>query len=640
MFSLGYLIDSQICVIILYLLYYTLLDGRITHRSARAYLLTFVPLGLTIPLIKLPLLPAIQVSGSVVPLSYDYVPTESAVMAPMSSTEHISLVLLIYLTVVLIMVLGLVVGAVKITLLMCKSPMERVEGLRVIFTPQKITAYSIFNYIFVNKALRGNSLLHEILAHEECHIRLRHTIDLLFMSTLRALFWFNPAVWHTSSLLRQVHEYQVDEKVMDRGLSKKHYVELLILSEVGISPEFGSPFSYALTKKRLSMLSGQRIVNSRKRLLWSIPVVMLLLTSFSLTSRAQQQSNDTQSELLSLTRTIEQQPVNKYAVADTIIRERNSSESTTDCYVLYKNSRMMERFASLKQAQDYLRRSGIRKVLYKNNILMVDQGQPYDVNNICGDMVIHNESSNRDISKAVTVITRYSRNGERASMESFYGLDSWHITTDAIKSIRIFKGDRLDGEKAPADFRRRGALIIEIKEDAEPNRELKSISLRAKHNDERNQESMSTTDSKVPIQVSGLFKIERDAEQTENQSVHRSSESEGHDYIQPTEIAKSYAESPTTEIKDISELSKWMQHKVVYPIESQEMGSSGSVSASFLVNRDGVIKEISIDKGVDQYIDRQVVETLKAAPRINPIKNEKGEIVSVRSTIVIYFKSH
>lgn len=640
MFSLGYLIDSQICVIILYLLYYTLLDGRITHRSARAYLLTLVPLGLAIPLIKLPLLPAIQVPSSVVALSYDYVSAESAVMEPMASTEHISWALLIYLAVVLIMVLGLVVGAVKITLLMRKSPMERVEGLRVIFTPQKITAYSVFNYIFVNKALRSNSLLHEILAHEECHIRLRHTVDLLFMSTMRALFWFNPAVWHTSSLLRQVHEYQVDEKVMDRGLSKKHYVELLILSEAGISPEFSSPFSYSLTKKRLSMLSGQRIVNSRKRLLLAIPVVMLLLTSFSLTSRAQQQSNDTQSESLPQTSTIEQQPVNKYVVADTIIREQNCSATSTDCYVLYKNARVMEKFTSLKQAQDYLRRSGIRKVVYKNNILMVDQGHPYDVNNICGDMVIHNESLNRDMSKAVTVITRYSRNGGRASMESFYGLDSWHITTDAIKSIRIFKGDRLNGVKAPADFRSKGAVIIEMKEDAELNRELKSISLRAKHSDERNQESMSTTDSKVPIQVSGLFKIERDAEPTENQSVHRSSESEGHDYIQTTEIAKSYTESPITEIKNIYELSTWMQSKVVYPIESQEMGSSGSVQASFLVNRDGVIKEISIDKGVDQYIDRQVMEVLKAAPRIDPIKNDKGEIISVRSTIVIYFKSH
>lgn len=639
MFSLGYLIDSQICIIILYLLYYTLLDGRITHRSARAYLLTLVPLGLTIPLIKLPLLPAIQASGSVVPLSYDYVPTESAVMAPMASTEHISLVLLIYLTVVLIMVLGLVVGAVKITLLMRKSPMERVEGLRVIFTPQKITAYSVFNYIFVNKALRSNSLLHEILAHEECHIRFRHTIDLLFMSTLRALFWFNPAVWHTSSLLRQVHEYQVDEKVMDRGFSKKHYVELLILSEAGISPEFGSPFSYALTKRRLSMLSGQRIVNSRKRLLLTVPVVMLLLTSFSLTSRAQQQSSVTQSESSPQTRTIEHQPVNKYAVADTILREQNSSATSTDCYVLYKNARVMEKFASLKQAQDYLRRSGIRKVVYKNNILMVDHGQPYDVSNICGEMVIHNESSNRDISKAVTVVTRYSRNGVRASMESFYGLDSGHITTDEIKLIRIVKGDRLDGVKAPADFRSKRAVIIEMKEDAEQNRELKSIPLRVKHADDSNQ-GVSTTDSKVPIQVSGIFKIKRETEPTENQSVHLSSESEGHDYIQPTEIAKSYTESSTTAIKDISELSKWMQHKVVYPIESQEMGSSGSVSASFLVNRDGVIKEISIDKGVDQYIDRQVMEVLKAAPRIDPIKNEKGEIISVRSTIVIYFKSH
>ena len=46
MFSQGYLIDSLVCIVALWLFYIAVLHRRTNLRAARWFLLTFVPVGL------------------------------------------------------------------------------------------------------------------------------------------------------------------------------------------------------------------------------------------------------------------------------------------------------------------------------------------------------------------------------------------------------------------------------------------------------------------------------------------------------------------------------------------------------------------------------------------------------------------
>ena len=50
-----------------------------------------------------------------------------------------------------------------------------------------------------------------ILLHEEAHVRLYHSYDLLFAGLLACVQWFNPAVWWLRRELQVVHEYEADE---------------------------------------------------------------------------------------------------------------------------------------------------------------------------------------------------------------------------------------------------------------------------------------------------------------------------------------------------------------------------------------------------------------------------------------------
>lgn len=285
MFSQGYIIDTQICLAVLYLFYILVLKERVSHQWARLFLLLSVPLALTIPLLKIPLLPGIE---NIEIMVYETQMVDTEFIAPAVSVSTINYFLLTYLIGIGVMVIWTSVGVWKISRLIRLSRVERIDKLKVIFTSQKTTAYSIFDYIFINQTIRNSDMLNEVLAHERVHINLRHTFDLIFMSLVRCIFWFNPIVWHTGSLLRKVHEYQVDEKVIEQGYSVKRYVNLLILSEAGISPEFASTLSYSLTKNRIRMLVSHNKTTNYKRLAMVIPVVTMLMASFSLTTRAAQ----------------------------------------------------------------------------------------------------------------------------------------------------------------------------------------------------------------------------------------------------------------------------------------------------------------------------------------------------------------
>ncbi|MBQ7494828.1 MAG: hypothetical protein IJT75_03555, partial [Bacteroidaceae bacterium] len=59
----------------------------------------------------------------------------------------------------------------------------------------------------------GTPALPPILAHEEAHVRHRHSYDIMVVEVLTALQWFNPVVWLLRQELRTLHEYQADASV-------------------------------------------------------------------------------------------------------------------------------------------------------------------------------------------------------------------------------------------------------------------------------------------------------------------------------------------------------------------------------------------------------------------------------------------
>lgn len=85
-----------------------------------------------------------------------------------------------------------------------------------------------------------------------------------------------------------------------------------------------------------------------------------------------------------------------------------------------------------------------------------------------------------------------------------------------------------------------------------------------------------------------------------------------------------------------SALSNWINENVYYPQTSIENEEGGRVFASFVVEIDGSITNIKIERGVSETLDREVVLLISKMPNWNPAK-VKDKKVRSRCRLPIVF---
>ena len=122
-----------------------------------------------------------------------------------------------------------------------------------------------------------------ILTHENSHIRHRHFIDLLIGRILLIMQWWNPLAWLFVREMKQVHEYQADNDVLDTGYDAKEYQYLLLNRAIGDTGySLASGFRHSELKNRLKMINRE---NSGKRQSAAIiMVIAAILTSYALSA--------------------------------------------------------------------------------------------------------------------------------------------------------------------------------------------------------------------------------------------------------------------------------------------------------------------------------------------------------------------
>ncbi|WP_316822144.1 TonB family protein [Pedobacter gandavensis] len=72
--------------------------------------------------------------------------------------------------------------------------------------------------------------------HEEIHIRQLHSMDILFFELLSIFTWFNPVIYGYKSSIKNTHEYLADEEAAKFQGDKEQYVLLLLSRSFKIAP--------------------------------------------------------------------------------------------------------------------------------------------------------------------------------------------------------------------------------------------------------------------------------------------------------------------------------------------------------------------------------------------------------------------
>lgn len=87
----------------------------------------------------------------------------------------------------------------------------------------------------------------------------------------------------------------------------------------------------------------------------------------------------------------------------------------------------------------------------------------------------------------------------------------------------------------------------------------------------------------------------------------------------------------------IAELMKYLSSNIKYPVEAHKAGIQGRVVVSFVVNKDGTVKDAKIVRSVDKSIDAEALRVISAMPKWQP-GYQDGKAVSVRYTLPVTFR--
>ena len=213
--------------------------------------------------------------------------------APTASTSLLPIILLgIYIIGMLAYWFMVIRSFAEVWKMIASHPKQWKDGCWLIIIPEKIPSFSWSNYIVISEEDYRN--YPQVLVHERMHHLCRHSYDILFFTIVHALHWFNPMVWLIRTELKQLHEFEADQGVINQGIDATQYQLLLVKKAVGKKLyNIANGFNHTKLQKRITMMIQEKS-NGWERLKWlvTVPVVMGAMLVF-----AQPEVKDTLEEI-------------------------------------------------------------------------------------------------------------------------------------------------------------------------------------------------------------------------------------------------------------------------------------------------------------------------------------------------------
>ena len=195
-----------------------------------------------------------------------------------------TILIFIYFSGVLISFLLLAYSIGSVLLLFRKARKIKLNGIRLLIVSDDISAFSFGRNILISKN-DYDTESEAIITHELSHIRLGHFYDLMLMELTKILFWFNPLVYRLVLDLKEIHEFQADDRAINSGIDATKYQLLIIQKCVGHQKfALANSFNHCQIKNRIVMMNK---LKSSKAWRWKVatflPMLALLLMAFGRT---------------------------------------------------------------------------------------------------------------------------------------------------------------------------------------------------------------------------------------------------------------------------------------------------------------------------------------------------------------------
>ncbi|MBR1788028.1 MAG: energy transducer TonB [Bacteroidaceae bacterium] len=157
---------------------------------------------------------------------------------------------------------------------------EREDGITLYCHAGQVAPFSWMHSIVIGEEHAAQGA---VLEHELAHVRMGHSWDIVLVSLMETLQWFNPCVWMLEASLREIHEYEADDAVLRRGVTARDYQLLLIETAVDRSRyALVNSFNHSLLKNRITMMTKQKTSPwARLKVLYAVPLTLIAIGAFA-----------------------------------------------------------------------------------------------------------------------------------------------------------------------------------------------------------------------------------------------------------------------------------------------------------------------------------------------------------------------
>jgi N-acetylmuramoyl-L-alanine amidase/beta-lactamase regulating signal transducer with metallopeptidase domain len=265
---IDFLLKSAISLIVFLGFYYLILEREKIHKFNRFFLLISILISLIIPFVTFEFIefvetaPVIQydepinIEKAEVVLNQN--PTIENVITAQESIDYLPYVFWsIYVSISLIFLFRFSKNYFKLIVKSKINPSVKYKNASLILLEEKTLPHTFLNFIFVNSEdFKNKNIEDELFAHEMVHVNQKHTLDILFIEFLKALFWFHPLFYLYKKAIQLNHEFLADEEIVNTYNNVPYYQNLLLHKSNGNTTIYlASNLNYLITKKRLLMMT-------------------------------------------------------------------------------------------------------------------------------------------------------------------------------------------------------------------------------------------------------------------------------------------------------------------------------------------------------------------------------------------------
>jgi len=299
MSTLNYFLEANIGLTLIAIIYHFLLRNETAFVFMRAYLLIGIIASLVFPLVhpNFPFLSSNPIPGLSNWMTVTVMP-ELIIGTTASTYLTLSQALsVIYISVLTILSIGLVYRLLKILYLFNASPRTSIHNdYSIIESDEQSGSFSFFRYVFIGNATQFSfEEKNRIILHEQAHVKLLHSSDILLLEIVTLFFWFNPAIYLIKRNLKDIHEYQADSLACADGDRDSYCILMARMALLSVNFSIANHFNQSQTLKRITMINALKTRPSRTKLASVISISFVFFMIIACQDQVKNQASESPS---------------------------------------------------------------------------------------------------------------------------------------------------------------------------------------------------------------------------------------------------------------------------------------------------------------------------------------------------------